>query len=51
MDLMDRIERLETEAGEHGDLEQVEICRRALAGDEGAIAECERVLRDAEAHS
>lgn len=49
MDIIERIERLEIAAGEHGDLEMVEICRRALAGDEAALAECERVLRNAEA--
>lgn len=39
-----QIEALMTEAGEHGDLQQVEICERALTGDEAAIAECQRVI-------
>ena len=46
-----QIRKLETEAGEHGDLEQVEICRKALAGDSDARAECARVIEEAQAHS
>lgn len=44
-----QIEALRTEAGEHGDIDQVAICDRALAGDASAVAECERVIRDATA--
>lgn len=44
-----QIEALSTEAAAHGDLAQVAICDRALAGDESAMAECERVIRDAQA--
>lgn len=43
------IRRLRGAAGEHGDLDQVRICDAALDGDWLAIAECARVLRDAEA--
>jgi len=32
-----------------GDLEQDAICRLAVAGDEAALAECHRVLADAQA--
>jgi hypothetical protein len=39
-----QIEQLRKEAGEAGDLEQVAVCDRALAGDEDAIAECEAVI-------
>lgn len=42
-----RIRALSTEAGEHGDLEMVAICERALAGDEQARRECTRVIADA----
>lgn len=45
----DQIESLRTEAGEAGDLAQVAICDRALAGDESAVAECVEVLTDAAA--
>ncbi len=48
-EIIGRIEALETEAGEARDLEQVELCRRALAGDEDAVRRCERALRDADA--
>ncbi len=43
------IEALATEAGAHGDSEQVELCRAALEGDAAARTECERVIRDARA--
>lgn len=43
------IETLRTEAAEAGDLAQVAICERALAGNESARLECERVIRDARA--
>lgn len=42
-----QIEKLSIEAGEHGDLEQVALCQRALAGDAAARAECARVIVDA----
>ena len=45
----DQIERLRTEAGEHGDREQVRICDRALAGSYAARRECARVIAAAEA--
>lgn len=45
----EQIERLEQEAGNAGDLEQAQLCRRALDGDTAARAECERVIRDAQA--
>lgn len=44
----EQLEALEVEAGAHGDIEQVELCRLALAGDEAARALCERVIRDAQ---
>ena len=45
------IEALRDEAGAHGDLEQVKICERALAGSKRAWRECERVIADARAMS
>lgn len=45
----EQIERLEQEAGNAGDLEQAQLCRRALDGDDAARDECERVIRDAQA--
>jgi hypothetical protein len=48
-DMAEFIRLLSNEAGEHGDLEQVAICERALAGDDDAIAECIRVaIRESE---
>lgn len=44
-----QIRRLSNEAGEHGDLDMVAICDRALAGDESARAECARAIADAAA--
>ena len=44
-----QISALRDEAGAHGDLEQVEVCERALNGDTKAIAECVRVIESAEA--
>lgn len=38
------IRTLRSEAAEAGDLEQIAVCDRALAGDETALAECERVI-------
>lgn len=43
------IETLRTEAATAGDLDQVAICDRALAGDAEALRECERVIRAAAA--
>lgn len=45
-----QISALRDEAGAHGDLEQVAICNRALAGDTKAIAECVRVIQSGESH-
>lgn len=39
-----QIEELRDEAGRAGDLAQVEICDRALGGDDDAIDECARVI-------
>jgi len=44
MPTTDNIQLLRSEAGQHGDLEMVTICERALAGDDEAVAECERVI-------
>jgi hypothetical protein len=44
-----QISALRSESGEGGDRAQVEICDRALDGDESARLECERVIRDAQA--
>lgn len=45
----DQIRTLSTEAAVAGDMEQVQICDRALDGDEAARRECVRVIRSAEA--
>lgn len=45
----EQIETLRSEAGQHGDMEQVAVCDKALAGSKKAIAECARVIADAEA--
>lgn len=45
------IRKLSNEAAEHGDLDQVAICERALEGDADARAECERVIRYARAQA
>jgi len=42
-----QLQTLHQEASDHGDLEQVAICDRAMAGDAAAIDECARVLADA----
>lgn len=44
-----QIEALRTSAAEAGDLDMVQVCDRALAGDEAALIECERVITDAQA--
>lgn len=43
----DDIRALRDEAGTAGDLEQVSLCDRALAGDDDAWAECARVITEA----
>ena len=43
----DDIKKLRDEAAEAGDIDQVEICDRALGGDRAAQKECERVLENA----
>lgn len=40
---------LRDEAAAHGDIEMVDICTKALDGDQDAWAECERVIHDAAA--
>lgn len=45
----EQIEQLKQEAAQAGNLAQVEICERALDGDESAVRECERVVREAAA--
>lgn len=47
----EQIEALSTEAASAGDLEQVAICERALAGDDAARAECALVIGDAAAQA
>jgi hypothetical protein len=44
-----QIRALRTEAAQAGDQAQVEICDRALDGDEAAVAECARVIAAAQA--
>lgn len=41
------IKELRDEARAHGDIDQVYICNRALAGSERAWRECQRVIADA----
>ena len=38
------IEALKNEAGEAGDLKQIELCEAALAGNQAAWAKCEAVI-------
>ena len=45
----ERLRGLRAGAGEAGDLEQVELCDRALEGEAAAIARCAMALRDADA--
>jgi len=45
----EQIKALRKEAGAAGDYEMVEVCDRALAGDDAAIAECEKIIADAKA--
>jgi len=44
-----QIVRLRDSAASAGDLEMVDTCQRALAGDTEALAECVAVIRDYEA--
>lgn len=43
----DQITELRTEAGEHGDLDMVAICDRAIDGDRTARERCAEVISDA----
>lgn len=43
----EQIQALRDEAAQAGDFEQVTICDLALEGDEVAIAECGRVIDEA----
>ncbi|HET9554378.1 MAG TPA: hypothetical protein VFP50_15555 [Anaeromyxobacteraceae bacterium] len=45
----EQIQALRAEAGAAGDLAQVELCDRALAGDASARVRCARVIADAAA--
>jgi hypothetical protein len=45
----EQITPLSYESGVAGDMEQVAICTRAIAGDEQARVECARVIADARA--
>ena len=45
----DQIRTLRDEAGNHGDLEMVSICDRALNGSEPHVRECVECIADAEA--
>lgn len=40
------IEKLATAAGEHGDIDQVELCRKALLGNKEALWACIEALAD-----
>lgn len=42
---------LRGEAAAHGDVEMVDICNKALEGDQDAWAECERAINEAAAQS
>ena len=46
METSRRVRALASEAAEAGDMDQVELCERALAGDERAQSLCERALAD-----
>ncbi len=45
----EQIEALSFEAGCAGDTEMVAICERAIDGEEAAIKECVKAIREAEA--
>ncbi len=42
----DQIRALRTEANEHGDTEQADICSTALGGDRNCRQQCALVIRD-----
>ena len=42
----EQIRNLCVRAGEHGDLDMVRICRRALNGSKAAMTECAKVLNE-----
>lgn len=44
-----RIESLQQSSAQAGDEAQVELCTAALDGDAAALAECQRVLDEADA--
>ena len=44
-----QIQALSDEAASHGDLEQVELCERALDGDMAARRECAKAIANAAA--
>jgi hypothetical protein len=46
-----QIRALSNEAGEHGDLDMVAICERALEGDAEALVACERAIGEARARA
>jgi hypothetical protein len=43
----EQISKLCVEAGEHGDMDMVRLCRKALDGSKAAKARCAKVLNDA----
>lgn len=45
----DMIRQLMDDAGEHGDMEQVELCKLALQGDDAAYAKCVEAIESAKA--
>ena len=42
----EQIESLEQAAGRGGDMEQVRLCRKALAGNKSAWKACEKAIRN-----
>lgn len=46
---MERVEDLRDEAAAAGDLDQVAVCSRALAGDDAALRACIEAIADAQA--
>jgi hypothetical protein len=45
----EQISKLCVEAGEHGDMDMVRVCRKAINGSKAAKAKCAKVLNDAAA--
>lgn len=43
---INRIKKLQSEAGAHNDNAMVNICQKAIDGDQDAYNECVRVLRE-----